>query len=166
MHDGETMARLRSEQLKTRLQLIPHVEGGSYARHFTSDAMVLSGASARPASTAIWYLLSSGERSVWHVVDADEIWHFIEGETLSVLVYQPETGGFQRHRLGAFDDHATPFLVVPRGHWQAVIEVGEYALCSCTVTPGFEYQGYSLIRDRGDQSAFIDGALADWKHLL
>jgi uncharacterized protein len=166
MQDGETMARLRIEQLKARLQLMTHAEGGSYARHFTSDAIVLAGARARPASTAIWYLLSSGERSLWHVVDADEIWHHIEGETVSILAYRPETGDLQRHRLGPFDDHATPFLVVPRGCWQAVVEVGEYALCTCVVAPGFEYQGFSLIRDLGDQSALFDGVLAEWKHLL
>lgn len=166
MHDAATMAKLRTEQLQARLQLMPHSEGGNYARMFTSDAVVLAGARARPACTAIWYLLGPGQGSSWHVLDADELWHHIEGEALSILIYHPNTGVLQRHRLGPYDEHATPFLAVPRGCWQAVIEVGEYALCTCIVSPGFEYQGYALIRDLGDTSAHFDSALADWKHLL
>ncbi len=166
MNDGEVLAKLRSEQLSTRLQLVSHPEGGSYARFYTADANVFAGARSRPAGTAVWYLLSSGQCSLWHVVDADEIWHHVEGETLGVLIYDPNTRILERHRLGSFDDSATPVLVVPRGCWQAVIEVGEYALCTCVVAPGFEYQGYALVRDLNAPGVHFENALYDWKHLL
>lgn len=176
MIDGETIAKLRTEQLRIRLQLMPHSGFGSYARMFKSTVSVsahtgsagtsLADAPARPASTAIWYLLGAGQGSRWHVVDVDDIWHHIEGETLIVLVYNLATNTLQRHRLGPFDDNAVPFLAVPGGCWQAVEEVGEYALCTCLVTPGFDYHGFSLVRDMGDQGAHFETALSDWKHLL
>ncbi len=166
LNDGTTIAKLRVEQLKARLQLIPHPEGGSYARMYASALPVLSAARTRPAATAIWYLMGAGQCSLWHVVDTDEIWHHIEGETIIVLVYAPTTGIVERHRLGPFDDQAQPFLVVPAGCWQAVLEVAEYALCSCVVTPGFEFHGFSLIRDLADQRHHFDGALSEFEHLL
>ena len=166
MDDSEALARLRCEQLVARLHLRPHAEGGCYVRMYTSDASVFAGASARPASTAIWYLLGPGERSLWHVVDADEIWHHVEGETLNLLIYHPSDGTLEQHRLGTFDDNALPVLVVPRGCWQAVVEVADYALCTCVVAPGFEYRGFSLIRDLGVEGAepFRD-TLAEWEYL-
>lgn len=166
MRDGETMAKLRIEQLRIRLQLMPHPGFGSYARMFKSAVSVVADTGVRPASTAIWHLLGAGQSSRWHVVDVDEIWHYIEGETLILLVYHPASGRFERHRLGPFDDNAVPFVVVPGGCWQAVDEVGEYVLCTCLVTPGFEYQGYSLISNLGDQSVHFENALSEWKHLL
>lgn len=41
---------------------------------------------ARGASTAIYYLLQSGELSHWHRVDAAEVWHWYGGAALRLLL--------------------------------------------------------------------------------
>ncbi len=62
------------------LGLAPHPEGGHYRQTF-SDSVLVDG---RPVSTAIYYLLAAGERSHWHKVDADEIWHYHAGAPLAL----------------------------------------------------------------------------------
>lgn len=53
------------------LGLKPHPEGGHYRETFRDPRQV----EGRPASTAILFLLASGERSHWHRIDAVEVWH-------------------------------------------------------------------------------------------
>ena len=64
------------------LGLRPHPEGGHYAETWRADVE----AGARPAGTAIYYLLRAGERSRWHRVDASEVWHYYAGEPLALSI--------------------------------------------------------------------------------
>ena len=97
---------------------------------------------ARATGTAILFLLKAGERSHWHRVDADEIWIFNAGAPLI---------------LSVGDEVATEFVlgpqvlqgqqvqvVVPRGWWQAARSTGDWTLVSCTVSPGFRFEGFEL----------------------
>jgi predicted cupin superfamily sugar epimerase len=34
--------------------------------------------------------------------------------------------------------------VVPAGHWQAARSTGEWTLVTCTVSPGFRFEGFEL----------------------
>ena len=62
---------MTADQIIARLGLQPHPEGGHYREMFRAAA----GKDGRGASTAIFFLLKAGERSHWHRVDADEVWH-------------------------------------------------------------------------------------------
>ena len=72
----------RAVELIRQLQLVAHPEGGYYRRMFTSTQLLADG---RAASSAILFLLPAGAVSRWHRVDADELWHFHEGEPLQLL---------------------------------------------------------------------------------
>ena len=137
----------RATELIRRLQLAPHVEGGRYRRVHTAATQ----AGMRPALSAIQFLLVAGECSAWHRVDADEAWHFIEGDPLELLVYRPETDQLLRWRLGPLSadvsDATMPLHVVPAGAWQAARPLGAYTLCSCLVAPAFDFAGFSLLED-------------------
>ncbi len=37
-----------------------------------------------------------------------------------------------------------PQLIVPKDHWQAARTTGDYTLVSCTVSPGFQFDGFTL----------------------
>ncbi|MGA9252408.1 MAG: cupin domain-containing protein, partial [Roseobacter sp.] len=37
-----------------------------------------------------------------------------------------------------------PQLIVPENHWQAARSTGDYTLVSCTVSPGFQFEGFVL----------------------
>jgi predicted cupin superfamily sugar epimerase len=43
--------------------------------------------------------------------------------------------------------HAGPVHTVAAGYWQAARPLGGFALCGCTVGPGFEFDDFSFLRD-------------------
>lgn len=96
----------------------------------------------RPSGTAILFLLQAGECSHWHRVDADEIWLWHAGAPLVLsmgekvaqdVILGPQVLGDQ-----------SPQIVVPAGHWQAARSMGAFTLVSCTVSPGFRFDGFEL----------------------
>lgn len=135
----------RAAELIARLALEPHVEGGRFRRLYASGQP--SALPGRPAVTSIHYLLTAGERSRWHQVDADEIWHFLEGEPLELLCFDAQCGRIERRRLGPASAGQAPVIVIEAGRWQAARPLGAYALTGCTVAPGFDYGGYRLLDD-------------------
>ncbi|ODV18113.1 MAG: hypothetical protein ABT19_07460 [Rhodanobacter sp. SCN 68-63] len=136
----------RAAVLIDRLALAPHMEGGHFRRIHTAKAAP----GQRPALSAIHFLLAAGERSAWHRVDAEEAWHFVEGDPLELLVYHPGSDRLERLRLGPLgepDSDVQPVRVVPAGAWQTSRPLGAYALCTCLVAPAFEFAGFTLLDD-------------------
>jgi len=123
------------------LNMQPHPEGGHYAETYRAP----SGEGERPASTAIYYLLQADELSAWHRVDADEVWLWHAGGALALTTSPPNGIGATPHKLGA-DLRAgqRPQLVVPAHHWQTAESLGAWTLVSCTVAPGFQFEGFEL----------------------
>ncbi|MEO7014855.1 MAG: cupin domain-containing protein [Dokdonella sp.] len=137
----------RAEHLKRLLALEAHVEGGHYRRIYESTSSVAFGDEQRKRAmaTSIYYLLRAGEISQWHRIDADEIWHWYEGEPIEMLRFDPRGQQLTRHRLGPVSSDSAPVFVVPAGCWQAARPLGEYALVGCTVAPGYEWRGFSTL---------------------
>jgi predicted cupin superfamily sugar epimerase len=131
-----------ANELIARLRLEPHPEGGHYRQMFRAGPG--AGDVARGASTAIYFLLKAGERSHWHRVDADEIWHHYAGAPLELSL--SDDGRRVRHlRLGSdFEIGEEPQRVVPRQVWQAARSLGNWTLVGCTVAPAFEFDGFEL----------------------
>jgi hypothetical protein len=124
------------------LDLKPHPEGGHFRQTFR-DSRTVDG--ARAASTAIYFLLARGERSHWHKVDAVEAWHYHAGAPLALEIAAGPRGPVERVMLGP--DLAAgerPQAIVPPHAWQAAHSLGEWTLVSCTVAPGFEFEGFEL----------------------
>jgi predicted cupin superfamily sugar epimerase len=123
------------------LDLKPHPEGGFYRETFRDSRVDGAG---RAASTAIYYLLGTGEVSEWHRVDAAEIWHFHAGAPM-VITVSPNGHDASAHYLGT--DLAAghrPQFVVPAGHWQTATSLGAWTLVGCTVAPGFDFAGFEM----------------------
>ncbi len=68
---------------------------------------------SRSATTAIYYLLEQQQLSRWHVVDADEIWHFYGGAPLELLAYDPGSRQLERQVLHATPDGSRPVGIIP-----------------------------------------------------
>jgi uncharacterized protein len=135
------------EQVVRRLGLAPHPEGGFFRETFRA-ALELEGlpAGARSASTAIYFLLPSGEFSAFHEIrGADEIWHHYLGEAVEIHTIASD-GAYAMRVLGtdlAAGDE--PQLVVRAGTLQAAVaRGGSHALCGCTVAPGFDFADFAL----------------------
>ncbi|MBI1386608.1 MAG: cupin [Rhizobiales bacterium] len=130
---------MTGEEVIALLGLVPHPEGGHYRETFR-DAAANGG---RSHSTAIYFLLSAGERSRWHRVDAAEVWHHYAGAALALATRTAH--GEQEVILGA--DLAAgerPQAVVPAGAWQSARSLGAWTLVGCTVAPGFEFAGFEV----------------------
>jgi uncharacterized protein len=105
------------------------------------------GLSGRAAGTAILYLLRAGERSLWHRVDATELWLFHAGGPLSLDV---ASIGAPRSNVVLGPDLVNgerPQRVVPAGAWQTASPLGAWTLVTCVVVPGFEFAGFELAPD-------------------
>jgi predicted cupin superfamily sugar epimerase len=149
----------RAAELIRALGLEAHPEGGHFRRVHASATQLVANGRARPASTAIRYLLARGETSRWHRVDADETWHWQEGDPLELLEFAPASDRLRATTLGDSAQGLQPMRVVPAGVWQAARPLGDYALVACTVSPGFVWEGFELL-DAGSDIAARLRALA------
>ena len=133
---------MTADEIIARLGLQPHPEGGHFRETFRAADPL--GKGGRGASTAIFFLLKARERSHWHKVDADEVWHHYAGAPLELSM--SDDGRTTRHlRLGSdFGLGETPQIVVPRGVWQAARSLGNWTLVGCTVAPAFDFAGFEL----------------------
>ena len=129
-----------AKRIIAALGLQPHPEGGWYRETWRAPAT----GGARPAGTAIYYLLEVDQFSHWHRVDAAETWHFYAGGPLS-LTLSPDGHDAEAHLLGP-DVLAgqTPQLTVPEGWWQCATSMGAFSLVGCTVAPGFTFEGFEM----------------------
>ena len=133
-----------AQELIAQLRLSPHLEGGWYRETWRAPAA----SGERPASTALVFLLASGDRSHWHTVDADEIWIWQGGDPVELQIAPDAATPAQTTILGADASQGQALqAVVPTGQWQAASSVAGphgYALVSCVVAPGFDFSGFVL----------------------
>jgi len=155
----------RAAELVRTLQLAPHPEGGWYRELFRSAATVqpADGRATRAALTSIDFLLTQGQFSAWHRVRSDEVWHLLEGESLTLWLLPPDTRSVQQVQLSAATHRAH---VVPADWWQAAEPGGELAYVGATVGPGFEFADFSFGRDDTSLLAALQRLRPDLTRLL
>ncbi len=156
--------RPTAEQLARTLGLEPHPEGGYFRETYRSPDAVQTAAGARPACTAILFLVAAGAVSRLHRLASDELWVFQGGDALELSVIAAG-GELQRHLLGVPAEGGlaegppavaatdlVPQALVPAGSWQGARLAGAqalpadrcWALVSCVVSPGFDYADFEL----------------------
>ena len=136
----------RAQRLIDLLGLIPHPEGGYYRETFRSDQALVLGDRKRNASTAIYFLLPAGAFSAFHVIRAaDEVWHHYGGDAVEIHTLTPD-GEHRTEILGSdVVNDERPQVVVPAGTLQAArVRGASYALCGCTVSPGFDFGDFAM----------------------
>ena len=122
------------------LELQPHPEGGFYRETWRAPTV----AGERATGTAIYYLLESGPRSRWHHIDATEIWHYYAGGPL-ILRLARDGAPTETLLLGPdLELDQQPQIVIPPHVWQSASSLGEFTLVGCTVSPGFEFSGFTI----------------------
>ncbi len=148
----------RVHDLVRALALEPHPEGGWFREVFRSERTVdpRDERPERSALTAVYFLLADGQHSRWHRVESDEVWSWIEGGSMRLFVFDPETGSVTTWLAGRLADGCEPVRIVRAGLWQAAEPVGEYALVSCCVGPGFEFADFRLLESDPETRARIE----------
>jgi hypothetical protein len=134
------------QNLIDKYNLMPHPEGGYYAVVYESKQAVTSPVvnKNRKAITHIYFLLLKGQVSLFHKVAHDEIWNFYEGDPLKLIKYDGLT--IEEDIIGSgCSDYVS---IVEGGLYQAAESTGSYSLVGCSVAPGFEFEDFSLLRDK------------------
>ncbi|MGJ5620632.1 cupin domain-containing protein [Sulfitobacter sp. MF3-043] len=126
------------DQIIAHLNLAPHPEGGHFRQTWVAEN------AGRPTGTCIYFLLKAGEHSHWHRVDATEIWLYHAGAPLVLSLAETDAGPATDHLLTPDLSQGAPQIIVPENHWQAARSTGDYTLVSCTVSPGFTFDGFTL----------------------
>ena len=133
---------MTAQDIIDRLALEPHPEGGFYRQTWRAEN------EGRAVGTCIYFLLKDGGHSHWHKVDATEIWLYHAGAPLVLSLSETDEGPAVDHLLTPDLSEGEPQLIVPEGHWQAARTTGDYTLVSCTVSPGFEFESFTLAAPR------------------
>ena len=129
---------MTADDIIAHLNLAPHPEGGHYRQTWAATN------AGRPTGTCIYFLLRAGETSHWHRVDATEIWLYHAGAPLVLSMAETDAGPARDHLLTPDLTQGAPQIIVPENHWQAARSTGDYTLVSCTVSPGFQFDGFTL----------------------
>ncbi|ETR74204.1 MAG: hypothetical protein OMM_00398 [Candidatus Magnetoglobus multicellularis str. Araruama] len=155
-------------QLIQRLDLVKHPEGGYYREVYRSESVFVSpkNGQKRHAMTDIFFLLLAGQKSRFHRIIHDEIWHFYKGDPLTLIDIQADNLEMSRITLGNTNSQLT-FKHWIRGYnWQSAYTNGEYSLVGCTVAPGFEFDDFSFLHDNPEASRRIINKYPELKEFL
>jgi len=129
---------MTADEIIAHLALEPHPEGGFYRQTWIAEN------NGRPTGTCIYFLLKDGQSSHWHRVDATEIWLYHAGAPLVLSLAATDAGPATDHLLTPDLTQGQPQIIVPENHWQAARTTGAFTLVSCTVSPGFSFDGFTL----------------------
>ena len=121
------------KQIKDLVQLynlLPHPEGGFYRETYRSEF-----------STGIFYLLTKGQKSSFHRIKSDEMWHFYNGDSISIVEIT-DAGSIKETLLNK--DNVQ--YVVPANVWFGAYlpDGSEYAFTGCTVSPAFHFSDFEI----------------------
>lgn len=140
----------RKEQLIRLLELEPHPEGGFYKEVYRSEESINYGSGQFPDGrnycTSIYYLLGSDDISRFHRIKSDETWHHYEGSSITIQIIH-EDGLYEALYLGKnLENDQLPQQTVPAGSWFGVTvdNPDSFALCGCTVSPGFDFRDFEM----------------------
>ncbi len=150
--------KTRAQELIDTLQLHPHPEGGWFREEFRSISQVqpLDAQAQRSALTAIYFLLESHQHSHWHRVSSDEVWVYLEGDTLNLWSWDALNQGTICTRLGPVEINTNqrPQHTIAAELWQAAWPSNTsqhgYTLVACMVGPGFDFSDFTMLEDNSD----------------
>ncbi|NOT75553.1 MAG: cupin domain-containing protein [Cyclobacteriaceae bacterium] len=135
----------------TQLKLQSHPEGGFFKETYRSIESIWATAlpdryaDSRSFSTAIYFLLRSEDKSLFHRIKSDEIWHFHAGSALTIYVLNKD--GLSEQKLGPEPENGDSLqVVIPAGSWFGAIvnKPDSFTLAGCTVAPGFDFDDFEL----------------------
>jgi predicted cupin superfamily sugar epimerase len=142
-----------AQDIINKLGLVAHPEGGYYKETYRSAISVHSNQAndTRSAITCIYFLLTKGQKSRFHQVKHDEVWHFYLGSPLRLIDIDRQNLSLTEHILGNYSHDLCAQQVICANHWQAAETLGEYSLLGCSVAPGFDFADFSFLSEHNDQ---------------
>lgn len=136
------------KQLISKLGLIDHPEGGYYKETYRSDDSIKTPNGERNVCTVIYFLLTSTHVSKFHKIQSDEHWFWHEGSPLTIHIL--DDGKHHQLSLGPINStDSSPQHIVraEKIFGSSVDEPNSYALVSCVVAPGFDFEDFELFTE-------------------
>ena len=138
--------KTKEEWIK-ELGLEPHVEGGYFRQTYKAiETVELPDKRIRALSTSILFLLTNQNPSHFHLLSSDEIWYYHYGHALTVHMIHPD-GTYEAVEIGPGNGQKLQFTVPAGVVFGSTIQTDneeDFAIVSCSVTPGFEYEDFKL----------------------
>lgn len=95
-------------------------------------------------SSAIYYVMRSGNFSAMHRQDGPELWHHYAGAAVEMLLLASD-GSIAAPTLGNdLGRGQRPCVAVPAGTWMGAATTGEWSLVGTTMAPPFNQSGFEL----------------------
>ncbi|MEP0860490.1 MAG: cupin domain-containing protein [Ignavibacterium sp.] len=134
-----------------KLELQKHPEGGYYREIYRAGEMFFTETvpakklNKKNISTSIYFLLSGRDKSLFHRLKSDEIWHFYDGCDVKIYLID-NYGELKEEQIGKTREVFQ--YVIPRNNWFAaeLTDKNSFALVGCTVSPGFDFKDFELAR--------------------
>ncbi|MDP2038984.1 MAG: cupin domain-containing protein [Ignavibacteria bacterium] len=146
----------KAKVIAERLSLQPHPEGGYFKEVYRAEdkiemvALPKRFSGDRNVCTSIYFILAGNDKSHFHKIKSDEIWHFYSGSVL--FLHQIDiNGNYSRIKIGNdIVAGETPQAIIPHGNWFAaeVEDKNSFALVGCTVSPGFDFADFELAKQK------------------
>ncbi len=130
------------------LDLKKHPEGGYYKEVYrSSEYFIIPDYSLkkreRNYSTSIYFLLEGNDKSFFHKLTSDEIWHFYDGTDLRIIIID-NLGNLSEVLFGKGTGIFQ--FTIKKDSWFAaeLVDKTSFALIGCTVSPGFDFEDFVL----------------------
>lgn len=142
---------MTASKIIEHLEMIPHPEGGYYKETYRSAGTLQNqNGEIRNIGTAIYYLLENEDKSHFHRLGSDELWFFHMGSPVEICCIEEDEIVIKllSNDLG---NGAKPQWLIPAHTWFAarVQNSRGFALVSCTVSPGFDFQDFEMAERNG-----------------
>lgn len=133
-----------------KLQLNKHPEGGYYREIYRSGEIIFIDAPnqnrKRNVSTSIYFLLEGSQKSKFHKLKSDELWHFYDGTAVKIYILDGN-GKLTETMIGRDIENGELFqTTIGKNNWFAaeVMDKRSFSLIGCTVSPGFDFSDFEL----------------------
>jgi uncharacterized protein len=139
------VVRPTAAQMAASLGLQPHPEGGYYLETYRASQTLSTPNGERPASTAIFFLVTEGSVSRLHRLSSDELWIYQGGLPLELVTISPE-GVLETRVLGDLEeivrsrDHGAP----PTEEYPVGLPAGSLDWLSQALVTAGSWQGARL----------------------
>lgn len=137
-----------------KYEMDKHPEGGWYKEMYRSGIQVETPVKGyRSALTSIYYLMADEDFSAFHRIHSPEIWYFHKG--MPIIIHEIDQGGHYSAIELSSDNGVLQYTVEPGVWFAAEMKEGYgYALVSCAVAPGFEFDDFELAQKEDLLDAF------------
>ena len=124
-----------------------HPEGGYFVETYRSETgySFENKIKIRAYCSCIYFLLESGQKSNFHRIKQDELWHFYSGSALEIHKIDAE-GKYSKAIIGNDNEIFNFQELISANTWMAAtpIDDNSFTLIGCTVAPAFEFDDFEL----------------------